>query len=340
MLVACSTCLSRRTSRGHPFHFQNERANPTGKYRLRLYDGQRQRWENIIIDDHIPCDGAAYERDGTCKPMFSQPNGNELYAMLLEKAFAKFCGSYAALEGGHTIWAIHAMTGDPARWFQRKRDQWERWDMVPEDHPTDKRNVALRKKGEAIAHDDMFQVLLKYHKLGSILCASGASGEHGLISGHAYSILDVKKVTTRMHTGETFKLVQVRNPWGSGEWNGAWSDKSDLWNQHPTVMKACRHSMKGDTDDGAFWMSWEDFLKNWEKIGVIDRTIDITTMSLTVFNDSACSPVAACLKGCCRFWFCCLGIRRLYCPHRSSEETVKIGGCCGMGQKSAAPAQV
>ena len=28
----------------------------------------------------------------------------------LEKAFAKFCGSYAALEGGDTVWAIRAMT--------------------------------------------------------------------------------------------------------------------------------------------------------------------------------------------------------------------------------------
>jgi len=45
----------------------------------------------------------------------------------------------------------------------------------------------------------------------------------GIISGHAYGILDVKQVST----GD--RLVQIRNPWGSGEWKGRWSDNSRVW---------------------------------------------------------------------------------------------------------------
>lgn len=44
----------------------------------------------------------------------------------------------------------------------------------------------------------------------------------GLISGHAYSLLDLIDI------GKA-KLVRIRNPWGSAEpteWNGAWSDNS------------------------------------------------------------------------------------------------------------------
>ena len=71
----------------------------------------------------------------------------------------------------------------------------------------------------------------KYSRMGSVLCASGASGVAGLISGHTYSILTVKRVK------KTFRMVKIRNPWGSGEWLGPWSDKSDMWTKHADVKK-------------------------------------------------------------------------------------------------------
>ncbi len=53
--------------------------------------------------------------------------------------------------------------------------------------------------------------------------------EVGLVGGHAYSILDVREATTR--TGERVRLLRVRNPHGCTEWNGEWSDASDMWSQ-------------------------------------------------------------------------------------------------------------
>ena len=40
----------------------------------------------------------------------------------------------------------------------------------------------------------------------------------GLFGSHAYSILDVREAATR--TGETVRLLRIRNPHGVGEWNG------------------------------------------------------------------------------------------------------------------------
>merc|ERR1719226_70021 len=126
----------------------------------------------ITVDDYIPCDKDRFEKDGVSIPVFSQPNGNELYAMLLEKAFAKFCGSYAATEGGQTIWAIRAMTGDPARWFMQEADKkgWTRSDLINVEDKTDRRKCLLRKQDERIDNEAMFEILRKYHKRQSVLC--------------------------------------------------------------------------------------------------------------------------------------------------------------------------
>ena len=50
----------------------------------------------------------------------------------------------------------------------------------------------------------------------------------GIVPGHAYSVLKV------CETGG-FKLLCLRNPWGSFEWKGDWSDSSPLWRKHPLM---------------------------------------------------------------------------------------------------------
>ena len=52
--------------------------------------------------------------------------------ILIEKAFAKFCGSFAALDGGHELWAFEALTGDPVFALNRDRasGKWVRHDLA------------------------------------------------------------------------------------------------------------------------------------------------------------------------------------------------------------------
>ena len=63
-----------------------------------------------------------------------------------------------------------------------------------------------------------------------MMAASHGQGEErnsdGVVSGHAYSIISVHEFDCN---GETVQLLKLRNPWGSGEWSGDWSDKSSLW---------------------------------------------------------------------------------------------------------------
>ena len=74
----------------------------------------------------------------------------------------------------------------------------------------------------------------------------------------------------------------MRNPWGKGEWQGDWSDKwiEDNKQQFSEMdLKTLNYkqrlpSGKDPTDDGCFWMSWSDFLKQFENIAVCHLPTD------------------------------------------------------------------
>jgi len=82
----------------------------------------------------------------------------------------------------------------------------------------------------------------------------------GLVAAHAYGIVD----TYRAHG---VQLVKIRNPWGhSGEWKGPWSDGDKAWGKNKAVSADIKHVAK---NDGVFWMSWEDFLAQWDRIYLV-----------------------------------------------------------------------
>lgn len=61
-------------------------------------------WQKVIMDSFIPCT----PKGG---PIYSKANGSELWVMLLEKAFAKYNGSYASIRSGFPYEAMIDLTG-------------------------------------------------------------------------------------------------------------------------------------------------------------------------------------------------------------------------------------
>ena len=52
-------------------------------------------------------------------------------------------------------------------------------------------------------------------------------------------------------------MLQLRNPWGSGEWNGDCSDgDTRFWS--PAMCRAVNYDPKASGDDGIFWMPFKD----------------------------------------------------------------------------------
>jgi hypothetical protein len=326
--------------------FVTKEYNPRGLYKVRIFDPVVKKWKIVIVDDRIPCE------KGTKKPRFMSPNGNELWAIILEKAYAKFCGGYANLNGGFVLWGWQSMTGNNVFQMSRKEDgTWYREDMEAIDNPKNKRACGFRKTKEVYTEEMLWTLLKKYDKQKALLSASigkmdykntkagkntktGPAGEQmldaeGLVAGHAYSVIQAKEVVEGRKVGGVdipstsqkarVRLVQLRNPWGTFEWNGDWSDKSDKWKEHPFIKKEVNFV---DADDGAFWMTFEDFARFYTRVNVCDRTTS-EDISLDVNEDRGfCGIVGGWLCGCANFWLCCKGARNLYCGHESTDKTL------------------
>ena len=298
--------------------FANADLSARGKYVVRLFDPASKRWVGIKLDDRIPCDKA------TGRPCFTKPNGSELWVMLLEKAFAKLCGSYAALEGGHALWALRVMTGDEVLKYSLDKGTWRGLDLKPTPTPDNKRACKFFGNGNDLASDEFFDLLKRYSKQKCVLGA-GTTGKDetiadgrgdaqagGIVPGHAYTVLDVREVGGH-------KLLCLRNPWGSFEWGGDWSDKSEMWAKHKLVKMAIRPDTDGG-DDGIFWMAWGDFLRFFDTVDVCVRETGLDDLRLDVMEDKgAAGPCLGCVWGCIKFWLCCCGCYKLWCARKSSK---------------------
>lgn len=86
--------------------FVSKEKNEEGKYIVRLYDDGILK--DIPLDDFFPWDGKKFN--------FSHCKGNkenEIWVHLLEKAWAKICGSYAKSVAGFEYESLTALTGAP-----------------------------------------------------------------------------------------------------------------------------------------------------------------------------------------------------------------------------------
>uniref|UniRef100_G3MLV0 Calpain catalytic domain-containing protein n=1 Tax=Amblyomma maculatum TaxID=34609 RepID=G3MLV0_AMBMU len=200
-----------------------------GIFHFRLW--KFNRWIDVPVDDRLPVN----EEDGSLAFMTSSSDG-EFWSALLEKAYAKLHGGYAALEGGSGVEALTTFTGGLTE------------------------QLSLTK-----ASKDFFSILQRTLDKNSLVTCSITDedkGIKGLSALHEYSITGA--TTVLVEEGGEVNLIRLRNPWGSGEWSGPWSDKSDKWDK---ISEETRQDL-GLTvnDDGEFWISESCFLKHFNLV--------------------------------------------------------------------------
>ena len=226
--------------------FRTDKVNKDGYYELLLrIDGKPTI---LIIDDYIP----VYKNNK--QPCFAKPHGNELWVILLEKAWAKINGGYINTISGMVHEPFEVLTGFSSRVYSLN-------------NLTDNLQNEIIEEMKNAEQSNCF-----------ISCATKNDPEIqklGLVDGHAYSILGINVIETIYK--DKYTLLRLRNPWSYKEWIGEWSDDSIYWDEKNKSQVDYKKS-----NDGIFYMSYIDFFKYFSSLQICYMLYDSTSLRYTV----------------------------------------------------------
>jgi hypothetical protein len=106
----------------------------------------------------------------------------------------------------------------------------------------------------------------------------------GLLENHSFSLVSAFE---RKVGNETLKLMKMRNPFGEGEWNGDWSDKSPKWTD--AAKKAFPEFDAKGGDDGIFWIDFDNFCKYFQIVSICVPLKPLSSTFIKIDKDKASS---------------------------------------------------
>lgn len=210
------------------------------------------RYETIVIDDYIPYN---IEKN---KPAFCSTYSNNIWAILLEKAFAKLNGSYEDIIRGKATEALGFLLPYSIKYFDHynhSKEELEKiWRRISKRSTAGKTTESGKKK------------LVKGEK-ASTLIATWSTGksvdkekrklecqEVGLNFNHVYCILDSFILNKdKFKLDKDYRILKIKNP-KIQKWKGAWGSDSDLWTDE--IKEYVNYNKE---DKGELYITFEDY---------------------------------------------------------------------------------
>ena len=244
----CSLSLREHALFGDPSGHQE----PLGVYPRLFWDPEFRRrgiycfrfskhgsWFYVLVDDRLP-----FRQK---EPLFSRTHGldkvPQIWAALIEKAYAKLHGSYFALSLGFVDDALEDLTSWPTEKIQTSKfaakldadgavdeqvlpadkDPGELWQLLLQEMTTGTSLLCLRAdSGSNLS--EMVQVDPRLLHLEKKEAGPFCTGVH---RNWPYPLLRLREVESE---SESLHLARLRS-FTSGRWCGAWSDQDSAWSQ-------------------------------------------------------------------------------------------------------------
>ncbi|GMH86802.1 hypothetical protein TL16_g10658 [Triparma laevis f. inornata] len=231
---------------------QNKKGTPLynecGKYVVKLWlNGVARR---VIIDDRLPV-------DRNYNLICSHTTNNthlELWVSLLEKAFLKLTGAMSyAFPGSNSGIDLYSLTGwIPERLYFGDGKTGKSRGM--EEHETPPERI-FQRLNSAFSFGDCLTTASVSEQIGEAEAESV-----GLVTQHAYGILDVKEVSSG-------RFIFMKNPWSSKGWKGRFSPHDGNWAEKiGRELGYDYEKARTCADTGLFWICWDDFKKYFTSV--------------------------------------------------------------------------
>jgi hypothetical protein len=229
----------------------------------------------VVIDDYFPfIENGEGERPDVAFVRFN-PLTKNIWPLIIEKVWAKVNLSYEDIIAGNSSEAFEFLAPAPIDTYYHD-----------------------------VHKDTLFEEIQDADSKDYIICSDITVTENtnvnylakmGLITNHAYTVIDTAVVSEPK--GNIVKLLKIRNPWGTNEWLGDWSDKSNKWT--PEIKEMLKYE---NAEDGTYWMAFDDFTKFYTSTHIckikddynfisnkydVDHTKQFNLVSVVVPKDSS-----------------------------------------------------
>lgn len=189
----------------------------------------------VVVDDYFPFHEHNEDETPCLAFVGINENSKNIWPAILEKVWAKVNISYENIIAGNSSEAFEFLTAAPIDTYYHEAFKDKLFEKLQD---ADSKNFIICTDISDITGNSALSNLTRV----------------GLIPNHAYTIIDVATVSDIK--GNTIKLLKIRNPWGTNEWTGDWSDRSTKWTAE--YKKLLNHDV---AEDGTFWINYTDFLK-------------------------------------------------------------------------------